>query len=157
MYIYIYNTYIDICAVESISVQRFGFLIHYLVQDFCLISQIVMFLGMFQSQMVCRGAKIAFFLKIARMPKWGFHKESCILFLPLCWRKKNRKEEKKKGTPQQCPENVCFGGWVGKILIFLWLLFKEIAKHYLCLEGEKRKDIFVNTIRFGKIVPFRFL
>ena len=39
--------------------------------------------------------------------------------------------------------------WVCKKKAFL---FRKLAKHYLCLEGGKKKGIFVNAICFGKII-----
>ena len=78
---------------------------------------------------------------------------NCLFCLSLCWREKQRKDEKKgKGQFRKYVRTIVFLGVVVNQRVFFlakMAFFRQIDKHYLCLEGKKRA--FSSTLSvFGK-------
>ena len=96
---------------------------------------------------VCQGVKKGGFTD--KKCIWGF----CLFMLEKA--KKKRWTILKRTISKNAQKNSVFGWlWRKKVFFLKMAFFRKISTHYLCSEGQQRTRIFVETICFGKMVPF---
>ena len=91
--------------------------------------------GMFEFTDSAQGCQNRVFQELSGCLKWGFRKRNDMFCFFASILEKERTQKKKKQTEKTAnmPLKKVFWGWVGN----RWILFRQIAKHDLCLEGGK--------------------
>ena len=103
---------------------------------------------------MCRGAKIIFW-QFVRVSKKGFRKKMCTFCFCLFYGRERKRENMKKHGKikfQKKPRKIVFFGCLWRKLVFFvkTSFFREIGKHYLCSEGQKKCAFSLQLSVFGK-------